>query len=388
MSFFTPLRSVQNDNALRFHSYRPLAIDQYEDGFALPITLFVVTLVTLMLATVFVRVQIDRRIGESSADIVDALTAAQSGLNSYLGTVNYDVNGCWRALRPPDGDSVRINVNGGYADVIAHVVQLPLDTLDTWMYIVRSTGRVIEPTQGADPQAVRTVAQFAEWRRGSVDIVAALTAANGLRDPTGSGEFEGNDQAPSPCNDPNVSAIRTPTGEAPSLPVAYTTNGTGLPPHVVPSGSGPTVANLTKIDWLATTTGGVIPDYTYVRTGDTSYPVMLVTGDATLGAVGLTTLGYGTLIVTGRLTTNGNFVQWYGIVLVGDEIRFAADDQRFDGIVVTGLNEQLSPIPKKTVIGGGYLNIGYDSRFVRLATRPFAGFFPIENGWVDNWASY
>ena len=364
----------------------PLLRVHRADGFALPITLFVVTLVTLMLSTVFVRVQIDRRIGESSGDIVDALTAAQSGLNSYLGTVNYDVNGCWRALRPPDGDSVRINVNGGYADVVAHVVQRPLDTLDTWMYIVRSTGRVIKPTQGADPQAVRTVAQFAEWRRGSVDIVAALTAANGLRDPDGTGEFKGNDQAPSPCNDPNVSAIRTPTGEAPSLPLGYTTTGTS--PNVVESGSGPTVANLTKIDWLATTTGGVIPDYTYVRTGDTSYPVMLITGDATLGAAGLTTVGYGTLIVTGKLTTEGNFVQWYGIVLVGGDLHFHAADQRFDGTVVSGLNEQLGLNPLKTHIAGGYVDIDYDSRFVRLATRPFAGFFPVENGWVDNWATY
>ena len=73
------------------------------DGFALPLVIFVVTCVTLMLATVSVRVQIDRRIGESSADIVDALTAAQSGLQNYLAAVNFD--SCYRAMRPADDET-------------------------------------------------------------------------------------------------------------------------------------------------------------------------------------------------------------------------------------------------------------------------------------------
>ena len=88
------------------------------------------------------------------------------------------------------------------------------------------------------------------------------------------------------------------------------------------------------------------------------------------------------------MTTEGTFVQWYGIVLTGGDLHFHAADQRFDGTVVTGLNEQLGSNPSKTHVAGGYVDIDYDSRFVRLATRPFAGFFPVANGWVDNWATY
>ena len=356
------------------------------DGFALPITIFVVTLVTIMLAAVFVRVQADRRIGESSGDIVAALPVAQSGLDTYLGTLNLDA--CFRPIRPPDGDSVRINVQGGYADVVAHVVQQPLDTLATWMYIVRSTGRVIEPTQGADPQAVRTVAQFAQWQRGDIDVLAAFTAANGLsRTAGGTGALQGNDTAPSPCNDPNVPALRVPNGEAPDL-TDYTTNGTN--PNVVASDNGTTVANQTNIDWLATITGGVIPDYTYARVNDPAYPVSLVTGGghATVGTAGVTTLGYGTLIVTDHLTVQGDLFMWMGIVLVGGHIHFDADLHYFYGTVISGLNEQMGFNELTRDIGGDYLSIDYDSRYVRLATRAFAGFVPITNGWVDNWASY
>ena len=39
-------------------------------GFALPLTIFVLTLITIMLAAIFVRVRVDRRIAESSGDIV------------------------------------------------------------------------------------------------------------------------------------------------------------------------------------------------------------------------------------------------------------------------------------------------------------------------------
>ena len=125
-----------------------------QDGFALPLTIFVVTIVTLMLAALFIRVQVDRRIAEASGDAIDVLTIAQSGLESYFASVG--------SVRPPDGDSVRINLGDGYANVIAHVVYEPSDPTANWTYVVRSAGFLINPTMGSDPQARRTIAQFAE----------------------------------------------------------------------------------------------------------------------------------------------------------------------------------------------------------------------------------
>ncbi len=389
MRSFTPPRSVQTDNALRFHSYRPLAVDQYEDGFALPITLFVVTLVTIMLTTVFVRVQIDHRIGQSSGDNVDALAVAQSGLHIYLGTANFDA--CWRAVRPLDGDSIRINVNDGYADVVANVVQKPADTLAAWMYIIRSTGRIIEPTQGSDPQAVRTVAQFAEWHTNTIDVLAAFTAANGLESPASSfnsGELKGNDQAPSGCKDPNVSALRVPNNQDPASLPGFVLNGTL--PYVVDAGSGQDLALLTRIDWLSTITGGVEADYDYFKLWDLSFPVMLV--DAPSDTVNFGTAytpATGLLIVTGDLVIEGGaYLQFNGVVLVGGEIEFDAADQRFDGIVISGLNEQLGQNQDRGDQDGNFLDIDYNSYYVRQALQSLAGWAPVENGWVDNWASY
>ena len=111
---------------------------------------------------------------QSSGDIVEALVIAQAGLERYMS--HYD------SLNTPplDGDSLRVNVTGGYADVVAHVVRNPPGTTTGLLYIVRSRGRVIKPTHGADPQAVRLVAQFATWQAASMDVIGALTAINSL----------------------------------------------------------------------------------------------------------------------------------------------------------------------------------------------------------------
>jgi hypothetical protein len=357
-------------------------------GFALPVTLFVVAIITLMLSALFIRVQTDRRIADSSGDQVSVLAIAQSGLQTYLGTVSFD--GCERAIRPLDGDSLRINVQGGYADVVAHVVQRPADTLTPWMYVVRSTGHLITPAQGQDPQAVRTVAQFAHWQRNSMNVLAAWTAANGLETSgwTSTGELRGVDQAPSGCQEPDVYALRVPNNWAPS-PLTYTLSGKS--PYVYEANKKHDVADQTMIDWEDVTNGGILPDYTSIRYWDSSYPVMLLEGSAFLSCGPGTTTGYGLLIVTGNLTISGTdswCFQWNGVILVGGEIEWDANDMRVDGAVVSGMKKQLGEWADEGDVDGNYLDIDYDSRYVRLALKSLAGFAPVGNAWVDNWSTY
>ncbi len=354
-----------------------------ERGFALPFTLFVIAVITMLLAGILGQVQVDRRIAESVGDGVDATAIAQSGLQAYLATVNTDA--CYRAIRPLDGDSVRINVPGGYTDVIAHVLQEPTDTVNgTFTYVVRSTGFLIKPTAGADPQARHTIAQFANWQRGTIKVLAAFTAANGIAGgSTGTGEFQGVDLAsPVACQTADTTAIRV-SGASPS-PFPHLT--TGSMPNIKASGSGLDVANETGIDWASTIGGGIIPDYTTPQSWDASYPVMLITGNTTIAVAD--TWYYGTLIVTGDLTFTGTRLQWDGVVLVGGNIIFNNTDARFDGMVVTGLNYQIGGTPPQVVLGTGLIDFDFHSNKIRQALRSFAGFVPIENAWADNWATY
>ena len=54
-------------------------------GFALPVTIFLITFLTILLTAGFARVRADRQITHSSDLAGDAFSIAQSGLESYMG---------------------------------------------------------------------------------------------------------------------------------------------------------------------------------------------------------------------------------------------------------------------------------------------------------------
>ena len=344
-------------------------------GFALPLTIFVLTLITIMLAVIFVRVQIDRRIAESSGDIVNATAAAASGLERYF--AHYDS----LVARPPDGDSLRINVTGGYADVVAHVVRRPADSTGGTLYIVRSRGRLIRPVQGPDPQAVQTVAQFAQWHYGSMKVLGAFTAVNDFKcTGTCDGTYSliGYDE----CGMmPPVPGLRTPNGPTAKFG----------PPDVDPATvEGPSVSTFKTpsflgIDWAAVIGGGFDPDYASL-TNLTSWSSYLLAGDTTLTDL----TGNGLLIVSGDLTTDGLYFNWQGVLLVGGTVTFDADTTYARGAVISGLNHQTGPNPSPGDWGvaGTHIDIRYNSCHVLSAFTSLTGFAPIENAWMDNWATY
>ena len=352
-------------------------------GFALPAVLLLVALLTALLTVGLSRATSDMQIAVASQAVDEAIVVARSGLQTYLGTVTPD--GCDRAIRPPDGDSVRINVTGGYADVVARVVRAPVDPLANWLYVVRSTGHVIWPASGATPVGNRTVAQFAEWQSGALALQGAFTAVNGLtRTAGGSGQLHGADEhGTGGCATAPRRSLRV-AGGVPDLTSFDLTGNAALG-----GGAAADIVTAARIDWAAVVTPGVIaPDFTSPQPDDGTYPIQFVTGDGTLGSGGATTFGRGLLIVTGNLTVLGSFVQWYGVVLVGGEIRFDADDQRFDGLVASGLNRQLGMAVPVGTIGGDYTDIDYNSQYVYLAMRALAGFAPVANAYTEQWSTY
>ena len=326
------------------------------------------SLLTALLAAGLMRVEGEMEVSEAGAAALAARTVAWSGLQTYLGTVTLDA--CERPIRPQDGDSVRINVPGGYADVVPLVVRRPPDSVANWLYLVRSTGYAIAPAGGPAPIATHTAVQFAAWQTGLLSLPAAFTAANGLtRTPGGTGQLHGADEnALAGCQRAPLAALRVPLGGIPDL-TDYDL--TGNP--VVGSGSGSGIVTGAHIDWgRSLTPGAIVPDYTTVQLNDPSYPIQFLSGSAVLGAPGATVVGYGLLIVGGSLWVQGSTVQWYGVILVGGAIHFDALDQRFDGLVASGLNAQLGTGPGPGTIGGSgnYTDIDYNSLYVRRATLP------------------
>ena len=347
-------------------------------GFAIPLMLLLLAVLTAMLSSAFIRVSADRRMAVSSEASVASLALAQSGLHRYMSTVT---------SRPADGDSVRVNLTGGFAEVVARVVQQPIDTFANQTFIIRSTGYVIQPSQGAVPVARRTVASFAEWRPGSLRTLAAFT---GSRIDTDSNDLDslwvyGDDQC----------------GAVPSIPGVRSQNGTsfsdfnpdGSPRGVVELGSQTQVAEATGIRWAEIIAGEFEPDFYSLAgmpPGDTtfqSYLIDAVAFDAD------NVKGSGLLIITGELETGDNpvstFFEWDGVVLIGDVLDAEADDSTvIRGLLVTGLNRLLGQNPAKQDFRAEPTYVYYNSCNVHRALERYRGLVPLTNAWVDNWAMY
>jgi type II secretory pathway pseudopilin PulG len=353
-----------------------------ENGFALPAVIFLVALLTLLLTTGLSRVQADRQIAEASEATADAFVIAQSGLQNYLGT---------RSARPPDGDSVRINLVGGYANVVSTLVRNPSDSTEEQLFLVRSTGYVIDLAAGAFIQAKRTVAQFADWQTGSIERGAALTAANGVRVRNGPSPtdrlvsgYDASSGPACPAPGPAIVGMRTTTVNGPS-DLRYS----GVPDSLVEvgGGTGYAVATDTDIDWAGALAPAFVPDYTTFQNGDMTRPIQRVTGDLTLNG---SYQGSGILIVTGNLNLSGSAFSFEGIILVGDAIMFQATSITIQGMVVSGLNMLLGGNPARTELldENELLQIGYHACFVDQGLAALTGLAPVANAWLDSWATY
>lgn len=348
-----------------------------EGGFALPFTIFLVTIITIMLAAAFTRTTAEHMLAGNSAAEVSALALAQSGLQQYLANPPSE--------RPGTEDSVRFNYPGGYAWVHPELVYFPEDTSNGFTYVLRSAGYVVYPSVGSEPQASRTIAQFARWYTAQLPTVAAFAAINGIGHPTSGNpghdiEFYGvDDCAPTA---PDIWAARTP----------LTSTDLSTTPHFPGGGEQRTgtaaeVADELGIDWSAIVNDGVVePDYPSPVNGDMTFPTYVITGDHTFGNF----TGSGLLIVTGDLYLTGN-LDWQGILLIGGRIiPNSVTNAIFYGAVLTGLNGMIGPTPGPNPFEGpGFdLTFQYRSCNIEDAMSKFGGFQSVPNAWVDNWATY
>ena len=356
-------------------------------GFALPITIFLIAILTLMLGSTFTRAATENRIAGGSKAAIVAMFVARSGLEKYFSQDFSDWN------RPVSGDSMRLDLQGGWAWVVAEVLRTPADTMNDFLYIIRSTGYAENPRQPGNVLANRAIAQFAHWQTPWLDAPrAALIAANGLDidGPSNKVVFDGRDRPNALCaGDPLL-----PDGFGARLPASGNDDlGRAIyhgAPERLRSGTRQSVAQLVNIDWAAIRSGEFIPDYTSPQNGLTGdFPSQLVDGNYYESLKHFE--GEGLLIVTGNLRVSDSRDYWYwrGVILVGGEARFESDTTYIYGRVITGLNYLTGGTPDDTNVRATQLaRIRFDSCNIRKSLAFMQGFVPLENTWVDNWSTY
>lgn len=350
-------------------------------GLALPMVILIIVVFTVLLAASFAAVGSERRANANDETAVDAFTLAETGLELFV--ARRDSFG-FTSSPPALTESTRVTFGSGYADVV--LKQMRADTVaHRWGYVVRSHGVNTIAALTGTPQAERTVAEYAVWQLGTMNVLSSWTSLTGLHKNGASTMGTGGVDA---CGKaPTVAGVAVPANPG------YTQNGGGLAPQGNPpvQNVAPTPAQMAdsvKIDWAGIVAGtAVTPDITippgaWPSFADPNYwPVIMVNGDYTLPGD-----GQGTLIVTGSLTLNGN-VSWHGVLLVGNNLT-SNGNNGVDGATVTGLNVKLGQVLPNGDVGNGTKHYNYNSCNVTKAMSKMAQLVGYSNAWVDNWPTY
>ena len=350
---------------------------QSERGVALGMVLLVTVVLTLVLTAGFAAMSGERRVVANDAIALDVFTLAQNGLELFI--AKRDSFG-FVATPPAATESTRAAFGGGYVDVVMQQVRSDIAN-NRFGYIIRAHGVATNPALSGAPQAERTVAEYAVWQPGNMNVLAGWTSLTGLQNNGVAASISGNDNC---GTKPPVAGTAVPTNPGVTgKTVAFSGN-----PPILNMGSQAQAIQQTKIDWNGIVNHNAVqPDYTIPPASwssisfTSSWPVIKVIGDFSLPGA-----GQGTLIVTGNLTISGSNM-WNGVILVGGNLT-SNGNSTVEGAVVSGLNTIFGQALPQGMVGNGTRTYQYNSCNVASAMAKQGKLVPYTNVWVDNWPTY
>lgn len=361
-----------------------MSIQNERRGFAIPIAVLVIAVLTIMVAGGFSLVSAERRSVDDQKAQISAFRIAEQGLEVFLvrrdslmaATANY-------TKVPGQTESIRINMTGGYADVSLTRLR-PVKGSQSGLYVVRSRGTQTTGAYAGTPQGVRTVAQYVLWQPAPMQVLAGWTALSGLQKNGTAGTLGGADA----CGDSAaVAGVVVPVNPGYTGKVAAASGSPAIdsvPPdsvHIDWNG----IVNLGLITPTITIPGGAWPTAALTAAYDDSlstyYPIIRVNqADFTLPSS-----GKGMIIATGNVTISGS-VGWKGVLLVGGDIT-SNGNNGIAGATISGLNIKLGTyVPSSTA--NGTKTYQYNSCEVSKATTTTGALVTLRNTWVDNWVEY
>lgn len=354
-------------------------------GVTLPMTLMIIVILSALAAGAFTRVGSERRSIDNEESTLDAYAFARTGLDQFVAD---PTNGPF-AFNPATfvgPDSGTITMTGGYAKIIVQRIRPAVGTTIPALFVIRSRGVKTSSSVSGAPNAERTLALYAQYQPGTMNVVAAWTSLTGLHKNGGSGTLSGVD---------NCGSASTVAGVAVPTSPGYDQNGGSSVPNGSPNinNMGTTAQSIATvgIDWASILDGSAMtPDVTIPggswpssATFATNWPVIYVNQT---GSFSLPSDGRGTLIVKNDMTISGS-TSWNGIILVGGALTSNGNNTVL-GAVVTGLNLTLGQSVTDSDVGNGNKTYRYDSCNVAQAASKFGGLVPLRNTSVDNWATY
>lgn len=387
------------------------------DAFALPLVILVIATLTVTLAAAFSMVTAEIATNSAQRSESRAFALAESGLEEYLAHRSYHCTAragyapsCGTMPQVDSEYNIRINLEGGYADVFVRRVQRGIGLIRPAVYLVRSRGvDTISPFNGATRGVFgeRIVAEYVQWNSRSINILSGWTSLNGLVKNGGSGTMGGADHcsAASGGGAPSVAGVAVPT--SPGMGGSGAGVPTGSPP-VANLGTQAAADSAVKIDWNGIVSGTTIAaDYTFAYNAATPaalitawadpnyYPVVHVTG-GTAGTSWTIPNGQGLLIIDGNATMSGSTV-WNGVIMAGGNFTSNGTTSVY-GAILSALNMKLTATQLTTLglftptspgsVGNGTKDMEFDSCQVAKAAGRLGNFTVLPNAWMDNYTTY
>ena len=366
-------------------------------GFALPMAILALALMTAAVIAAFSSTTSEIVTNSAMRAQDRAYQFAEAGLQQFMlrrGEAGFCSN-CVSEPALADSEWTRVNLAGGYANVVAMRVRPKLADGSPSLFFIRSTG--VDTTAkmsgaGLAVYATRTVGQYATFATAGIKPMSAWTSLNGVTsNPAGNQvPINGGDECAPPAA--SIAGSVVPSGGGSSFSNPQPTGSPGTDASM-------TLDSLKKrvgIDWNAIVNYDAIPaDITIPPTGnwpawwqfafDTSYwPVIRIKTSFTIPDD-----GRGLIIADSNLSFTSNNV-WDGIVLVGGKLTSSGSDTTA-GAVISGLNRTLpgavNPLNGVSADNDALSNskrFRYNSCKAARASERIRVYFAWFNTWSDN----
>ena len=369
-------------------------------GFALPMVILIIAILTAALAAGFTATSAEIETTAAQRGPGRAVAIAQSGLEQFLIRRN-EVGFCQACMADPTDstnngiDSARVVVSRGYVDVIARRVRPYVDPNTPALFFIRARGvdtsKVALGSAGRATRPERTVGVYASWNTNTMRVLSGWTSLSGLSKQGTAGVISGVDECGKAAT---IAGLSVPKGD-------LTTSGNWSPEGNPPADTFKTAAQLMAtvgIDWNAVRNGNAIqadflvppaafPDANWFAADTNRWPTIHITTNYSLP-----NKGRGLLIVDGDFVINGSDM-WDGIILVGGALT-SNGNNTVAGATVTGLNRLLGATPDTSVLGNdnstanGNKTYVYNSCKVARATTGMRSYKTMPNTWMDNVVSW
>ncbi|MDE3173671.1 MAG: hypothetical protein KGN74_11415 [Gemmatimonadota bacterium] len=363
-------------------------------GFALPMAILVIAVITAALAAAFLSTNAEISANQAEKGTERAFEIAQNGLQQFL-VRRSEPGWCLYCGTPPTvtAESTKVVSNGGYAWVVSRRIHPSTATNDPAVYFVMSTGvdtTTLLSAGGRTFYATRAVGTYARWNTTVVNVLSGWTSLSGIQKNGTAGVISGVDQC---GKDTSLAGVTVPSG-------GWSTNGGFSPQGNPPVDSNQTALQLaaqTKIDWPSILAGSIpadveIPPGTFPSASaftDTTYwPVIRIHTNN----YSLPNAGRGIIIADSNFVISGSNM-WNGILLVGGKLTSNGNNTTA-GATISGLNVILGDttgagvVNVDTSVANGQKSYVYNSCNVSRASQRLQSYMAYPNAWADNIAIY